>query len=81
MEDKPRVTIAFDIFPESIYFGEQDTDYEWSLDGKMYPLIPFPNCGENKNTKYMCYTKVTTYQINKNRVRKVSNEIQSSKNL
>ena len=36
MEDKPRVTIAFDIFPESIYFGEQDTDYDWSLDGRMY---------------------------------------------
>ena len=42
MEEKPRVTIAFDIFPESIYFGEQDTDYEWSLDGKMYQAIPFP---------------------------------------
>ena len=43
MEDKPRVTIAFDIIPESIYFGEQDTDYDWSLDGKMYHSIPFPD--------------------------------------
>ena len=43
MEDKPRVTIAFDIFPESIYFGEQDTDYDWSLDGRMYHPIPFPD--------------------------------------
>ena len=42
MKDKPRVTIAFDIFPESIYFGEQETDYNWSLDGKMYQSIPFP---------------------------------------
>ena len=64
MEDTPRVTIAFDIFPESIYFGEQDTDYDWSLDGKMYQgQYHFQNCGETKNYKYMCYTKVTTYQI------------------
>jgi len=43
MEEKPRVTVAFDIFPESIYFGEQDTDYDWSLDGRMYQAIPFPD--------------------------------------
>lgn len=43
VEEKPRVTIAFDIFPESIYFGGQKTDYDWSLDSKMYQAIPFPD--------------------------------------
>ena len=38
--DKPRVTVAFDIFPESIYFGETKTNYDWSLDGRMYQAIP-----------------------------------------
>ena len=42
-EDKPRVTVAFDIFPESIYFNEEKTDYNWSLDGKMYQALPFPD--------------------------------------
>ena len=41
--DKPRVTVAFDIFPESIYFGETETQYDWSLDGRMYQAIPFPD--------------------------------------
>ena len=46
MENKPRVTIAFDIIPESIYYGEQelkDENYSWGLDGKMYHSIPFPD--------------------------------------
>tara|TARA_B100000212_G_scaffold245300_1_gene187222 strand:- start:317 stop:1075 length:759 start_codon:yes stop_codon:yes gene_type:complete len=43
-KNKPRVTIAFDIFPESIYFGEQEGNiYNWSLDGRQYQAIPFPN--------------------------------------
>jgi len=43
-EDKPRVTVAFDIFPESVYFSEKEgLDFEWSLDGKMYQAIPFPD--------------------------------------
>ena len=43
MEEKPRVTIAFDILPESIYFKEVKTEYNWSLDEKMYQSIPFPD--------------------------------------
>ena len=49
LEDKPRVTIAFDIFPESIYFSEQDLNqnnpehYKWGLDGQLYQAIPFPD--------------------------------------
>jgi hypothetical protein len=47
--DKPRVTIAFDIFPESIYFSEQKhIDFQWSLDGKMYQAIPFPKLWSDK---------------------------------
>ena len=43
MEEKPRVTIAFDIFPESIYFSEQEhVDFQWSLDTQMYQAVPFP---------------------------------------
>ena len=42
-EDKPRVTIAFDIFPESLYYGETTNEFEWSLDGQQYQAIPFPN--------------------------------------
>ena len=48
IEDKPRVTVAFDIFPESIYFGETKTNYDWSLDGKMYQAIPFPDLWINE---------------------------------
>ncbi len=47
-EDKPRVTVAFDIFPESIYFNEQKTDYNWSLDGRMYQALPFPKLWSDK---------------------------------
>ena len=44
IKDKPRVTVAFDIFPESIYFSEQKhIDFQWALDGKMYQAIPFPD--------------------------------------
>ena len=43
MEEKPRVTIAFDIIPESIYFREVKTEYNWSLDKQMYQSIPFPD--------------------------------------
>ena len=41
----PRVTVAFDIMPESVYLGLQeigDSDYHWSLDSKQYQAIPFP---------------------------------------
>ena len=43
------MTIAFDIFPESIYFSEQDLNlgnpehYSWGLDGQLYQAIPFPD--------------------------------------
>ena len=41
--EKPRVTVAFDILPESIYFREVKTEYNWSLDKQMYQSIPFPD--------------------------------------
>jgi hypothetical protein len=49
MEDKPRVTVAFDIFPESIYFSEQKhIDFPWRLDGELYQAIPFPDLWMNE---------------------------------
>ena len=49
MEDKPRVTVAFDIFPESIYFSDQKhIDFPWRLDGELYQAIPFPDLWMNE---------------------------------
>ena len=49
MKEKPRVTIAFDIFPESIYFSEQKhIDFQWGLEGEMYQAIPFPDLWANE---------------------------------
>ena len=45
LEDKPRVTIAFDIIPESVYCsGHEVGNYQWSLDPRQYQAVPFPKC-------------------------------------
>jgi len=43
LEDKPRITVAFDILPESVYFGGFE-EYQWGLDPRQYQAIPFPYC-------------------------------------
>lgn len=49
MEEKPRVTVAFDLFPESVYFTENTgMDFGWSLNGHMYQAIPFPDLWRNE---------------------------------
>ena len=49
MEEKPRVTVAFDLFPESVYFTENTgMDFGWSLNGHMYQAIPFPDLWANE---------------------------------
>ena len=45
LEDKPRVTITFDIIPESVYCsGHEVGNYQWSLDPRQYQAVPFPKC-------------------------------------
>ncbi len=45
LEDKPRVTIAFDIIPESVYLSEHNIgNYQWGLEPRQYQSIPFPKC-------------------------------------